>query len=124
MVAFFLPLAFAALSYPLPSMVAVGAMVIAGYTLLAALTGCLNRRGVEEAVEPALAELADGAAELSLIVVDLDGFKEVNDAHGHAAGDQLIRLTAQRPEPLAAGRNRPGRWVRASGAFGAARGAR
>jgi diguanylate cyclase (GGDEF)-like protein len=142
MVAFFLPLAFAALSYPLPSMIAVGAMVIAGYTLLAALvggaelpvvlftdssllfaagicagqaashqtsrrhaaqlgrldalTGCLNRRGVEEAVAPALEGLADGSAELSLIVVDLDGFKEVNDAHGHAAGDDLICLTAER----------------------------
>ena len=142
MMAFFLPLAFAALSYPLPSMIAVGAMVIAGYTLMAtlvggaalpvvlftdsallfaagicagqaanhqssrrriaelsrldALTGCLNRRGVEEAVEPALEGLSDGSAELSLIVVDLDGFKEVNDAHGHAAGDELIRLTAKR----------------------------
>jgi diguanylate cyclase (GGDEF)-like protein len=142
MIAFFLPLAFAALSYPLPSMIAVGAMVIAGYTLLAtlvggaglpvvlftdsallfaagicagqaanhhasrrriaelsrldAMTGCLNRRGVEEAVGPALDQLADGSAELSLIVVDLDGFKEVNDAHGHAAGDELIRLTAER----------------------------
>jgi diguanylate cyclase (GGDEF)-like protein len=142
MIAFFLPLAFAALSYPLPSMIAVGAMVIAGYTLLAvlfggaelpvvlftdsallfaagicagqaanhhasrrriaelsrldALTGCLNRRGVEAAVAPALDGLAAGSAELSLIVVDLDGFKEVNDAHGHAAGDELIRLTAER----------------------------
>jgi diguanylate cyclase (GGDEF)-like protein len=142
MIAFFLPLAFAALSYPLPSMIAVGAMVIAGYTLMAAivggaglpvvlftdsallfgagicagqavnhqssrrriaelsrldaLTGCLNRRGVEEAVGPALEDLAGGSAELSLIVVDLDGFKEVNDAHGHAAGDELIRLTAHR----------------------------
>jgi diguanylate cyclase (GGDEF)-like protein len=142
MMSFFLPLAFAALSYPLPSMLAVGVMVIAGYTAVAvgvggvappvvffgdsallfaagicawqaanhqatrrrlaqlsrldAMTGCLNRRGVEEAVEPALRGLADGSAELSLIVLDLDGFKQVNDAHGHAAGDELIRLTAER----------------------------
>jgi predicted signal transduction protein with EAL and GGDEF domain len=137
MMAYFLPLAFAALSYPLPSMIVVGAMVIAGYTLMAtlvggaglpvvlftdsallfaagicagqaashqasrrriaelsrldALTGCLNRRGVEEAVEPAMRGLADGEMDISLIVVDLDGCKLDVKTRGQA-GAEATRL--------------------------------
>jgi diguanylate cyclase (GGDEF)-like protein len=56
------------------------------------LTGCLNRRGFEERIE---AELADAWREgrgLSLVVLDLDGFKSTNDTHGHAAGDELLRF--------------------------------
>jgi diguanylate cyclase (GGDEF)-like protein len=52
------------------------------------LTGCLNRRGFSERLEM---ELAREGTEVSLIVLDLNGFKEVNDHHGHAAGDELLR---------------------------------
>jgi diguanylate cyclase (GGDEF)-like protein len=55
------------------------------------LTGLLNRRGFEEAfgVELERARRADGS--LSVIVGDLDRFKEVNDRLGHAAGDEALR---------------------------------
>jgi diguanylate cyclase (GGDEF)-like protein len=52
------------------------------------LTGCLNRRGFSERLEM---ELAREGADVSLIVLDLNGFKEVNDRYGHAAGDELLR---------------------------------
>jgi diguanylate cyclase (GGDEF)-like protein len=52
------------------------------------LTGCLNRRGFSERLEM---ELAREGAEVSLIVLDLNSFKAVNDRHGHAAGDELLR---------------------------------
>jgi diguanylate cyclase (GGDEF)-like protein len=52
------------------------------------LTGCLNRRGFSERLEM---ELACEGADVSLIVLDLNGFKEVNDRYGHAAGDELLR---------------------------------
>jgi diguanylate cyclase (GGDEF)-like protein/PAS domain S-box-containing protein len=60
------------------------------------LTGLANRRRLEERVEAALldAQLADGA--LALVFLDLDGFKAINDRHGHAAGDQVLVRTAQR----------------------------
>ena len=51
------------------------------------LTGCLNRRGFSERL---VAELQQGGV-VSLIQLDLNGFKAVNDQHGHAAGDELLR---------------------------------
>ena len=60
------------------------------------LTGLLNRRGFE-ADAPALLQAPDGEARsCALLYVDLDGFKEVNDRHGHDAGDALLREIAAR----------------------------
>lgn len=57
------------------------------------LTGLLNRAGLLEEIEGDLAASID---RLGLALVDLDGFKEVNDAWGHAIGDELIKLVADR----------------------------
>ncbi|WP_332683547.1 GGDEF domain-containing protein [Bosea sp. (in: a-proteobacteria)] len=58
------------------------------------LTTLLNRRSL---IEKANAEIAAGEArgeETSLFIIDLDHFKQVNDNHGHAAGDAVIRAFA------------------------------
>src|SRR4051812_48237318 len=54
------------------------------------LTGCLNRRGFHEHTQAELARAFRSGDPVSLVLVDLDGFKAVNDAHGHAAGDELL----------------------------------
>jgi diguanylate cyclase (GGDEF)-like protein len=54
------------------------------------LTGCLNRRGFHEHMQAELARAFRSGDPVSLVLVDLDGFKAVNDAHGHAAGDELL----------------------------------
>jgi diguanylate cyclase len=62
------------------------------------LTGLANRRAFDEALRDAVARAADGAApnggDLSLLLLDIDHFKSINDLHGHQAGDQALRLIA------------------------------
>jgi diguanylate cyclase (GGDEF)-like protein/PAS domain S-box-containing protein len=61
------------------------------------LTGLANRRGMEERLETAVWEAScDAEAALAVLFLDLDGFKRVNDAHGHAVGDSLLVQTAAR----------------------------
>ena len=60
------------------------------------LTGLMNRRRLESEVEAALWEARLAERGLALLFIDLDGFKPVNDAYGHAAGDELLVLIAQR----------------------------
>jgi diguanylate cyclase (GGDEF)-like protein len=58
------------------------------------LTGIGNRRALDVALEE-LREHPDGpGASTSLVVVDLDEFKAVNDTHGHVIGDQVLRAVA------------------------------
>ncbi len=54
------------------------------------LTGSLNRRGFDERFQAELATAARDETELALILLDLDGFKAVNDTFGHSAGDDLL----------------------------------
>lgn len=54
------------------------------------LTGLLNRRGFARALERSLAFVSRYDATAALLYLDLDGFKPVNDRHGHAAGDWVL----------------------------------
>ncbi len=54
------------------------------------LTGLLNRRGFLKALERTLAYARRYKATAALLFLDLDGFKAVNDRHGHAAGDWAL----------------------------------
>ena len=134
---FFIPVVFAAMSYPLGSVLIVAGLSVASYLGLAVtvggaawayeavfavmlvctgamsawqarnhdrqraalmevsradpLTGCLNRRGFEERAMAVLAAAARQGGRGAVLVLDVDHFKEVNDRHGHAAGDELLR---------------------------------
>lgn len=54
------------------------------------LTGLLNRRGFLKALERSLAYARRYRTSAALLFLDLDGFKAVNDRHGHAAGDWVL----------------------------------
>jgi diguanylate cyclase (GGDEF)-like protein len=60
-----------------------------------ALTGIANRRFFEERLEQALNESDRFGASVSLLVVDLDHFKRVNDTWGHEAGDLVLRKVSR-----------------------------
>ena len=54
------------------------------------LTELWNRRAFEQHLRRQVAQCRRGAGPAALLIVDLDGFKQVNDTHGHAAGDALL----------------------------------
>ena len=60
------------------------------------LTDLPNRRGFEEYLQEILAEEATVEIEKAVLFFDLDGFKDVNDTHGHAAGDAVLKQVAER----------------------------
>ena len=72
--------------------------------MLDPLTGVFNRRTFEERAQHVIAEAARGMRPLSLLAVDIDHFKHVNDEFGHEGGDEALRLVvALMRETLAEG---------------------
>jgi len=61
-----------------------------------ALTGLANRRFFEKQLVETLARAAHGGRMLSLMMIDVDHFKQINDRHGHEAGDHVLKSLAQR----------------------------
>jgi two-component system cell cycle response regulator len=59
-----------------------------------ALTGLPNRRALSEHIREELQRARRYGTAMSLLLVDVDGLKQVNDTHGHAAGDRVIRAVA------------------------------
>lgn len=57
------------------------------------MTGVLNRRGFLDALH---ALEPEQLSVMTLATIDVDHFKEVNDTHGHAAGDKVLQAVAQR----------------------------
>ncbi|GAC1434314.1 MAG: hypothetical protein NVSMB51_01160 [Solirubrobacteraceae bacterium] len=60
------------------------------------LTGVLNRSGFEHSVKAVLGKPLPEQGCMGLLFVDLDGFKQINDEHGHQVGDELLCEVAAR----------------------------
>jgi diguanylate cyclase len=55
------------------------------------LTGLLNRKGFDQRLDVVLSKLPPQGAAHSLIMIDIDHFKRINDSHGHLAGDAVLQ---------------------------------
>ncbi|MGH2872869.1 MAG: diguanylate cyclase [Solirubrobacteraceae bacterium] len=60
------------------------------------LTGMPNRRAFQERLQAEIARAQRHGRRLSIAILDLDHFKQVNDRHGHAVGDRVLEETARR----------------------------
>jgi diguanylate cyclase len=65
-----------------------------------ALTGLGNRRHLLDRLDAKIAEAQNGGVRLALLLIDLDGFKELNDTLGHYAGDEVLRQIGPRLRAL------------------------
>ena len=100
---------------------------VADLALLDDLTGVGNRRQLVQRLTEECARSERNSEPFALLVIDLDGFKQINDTHGHAAGDACLqhftlmaqtRLAARRP----AGAHRRRRVLRRAAVLDLARG--
>ena len=75
------------------------------------LTGLLNRGSTETEIRNAIDGFKNGGEQVSLMMLDLDNFKNVNDTHGHAVGDETLKTFAAILQNCAKGKNATvGRW--------------
>jgi len=70
------------------------------------LTGVANRRSVEERAQRQIAN----ARTFCVVMLDLNGFKQINDRHGHLAGDELLRQFAGELKSITRAGDLVGRW--------------
>jgi len=82
---------------------------LSSLALVDGLTGVASRRRVEEVAEGELAMSASDRP-LSIILLDLDDFKHVNDTHGHNAGDEVLRGVARLLQQRSRLNDTVGRW--------------
>ncbi len=59
------------------------------------LTGLFNRRQLDADLGPAIERSAQAGGALSVVMIDIDHFKRINDTHGHPAGDAVLQALAQ-----------------------------
>ena len=74
------------------------------------LTGIGNRRYAEVVLDEKMAELSRYGFRFGVLFVDVDGFKRVNDEHGHAAGDEVLKMVATTLARSARSLDFVGRW--------------
>ena len=74
------------------------------------MTGLPNRRFLQDRLDQALASARRDGRKVGIVVLDLDGFKSVNDRHGHRSGDAVLEEVARRLSTIVRELDTVGRW--------------
>lgn len=69
---------------------------LAELTITDALTGLSNRRHFDQVAETEVSRASRSEQGLSIMIIDIDRFKDINDTYGHVAGDQCLKLVANK----------------------------
>lgn len=85
-------------------------MEVRQLSLTDALTGVSNRRSITAILEQEVARCRRGGAALSVVMVDLDHFKQINDRHGHLTGDRVLAQAARALSETLRATDAVGRW--------------
>ncbi len=80
------------------------------YATRDSLTGALNRRALYEWAEQVIAGAAAGQSFLTVIMIDIDHFKRINDQYGHLVGDEALRLIVETIALKKRASDQMGRW--------------
>jgi len=84
--------------------------IVAQQAMTDSLTGLANRRRCEEALHAELAHVRRFGGSLAVVIADLDDFKRLNDTHGHAGGDAVLREFADLLRSTLRASDVAGRW--------------
>ncbi|HET8528300.1 MAG TPA: diguanylate cyclase [Gaiellaceae bacterium] len=84
--------------------------IVERQALVDGLTGIANRRQCEDALHSEIARAERLGTPLTLVLADLDDFKAINDLHGHAVGDDVLREFAAVLRATVRESDLPGRW--------------
>lgn len=79
-------------------------------TRVDALTGLYNRRQIQHSLDEAVANADRYGHPMSVLMIDIDRFKLINDEHGHEAGDEALRLVAATVQSSLRAGDVIGRW--------------
>lgn len=74
------------------------------------LTGLFNRLGINEALSSQLSRLQDVQEVFCVVFIDVDFFKDINDEHGHAVGDEVLKSISAEIGEIAPNDSAVGRW--------------
>jgi diguanylate cyclase (GGDEF)-like protein len=74
------------------------------------LTGLANRRQCDEALTSEIARVSRFGGSFAVVLADLDGFKDLNDTHGHATGDAVLREVGALLQRTLRASDLAGRW--------------
>ncbi len=82
-----------------------------GLVLMDPLTGLFNHGGIKTEIQNAIDTFHNGGDSMSLMMIDLDNFKSINDTYGHSVGDATLKTLAEVLKRVSAGKHvSVGRW--------------